>query len=275
MAGRFSRGLSIVDGSVDVFRNNPRLALLPFLSLLSIGSAFAVILGTALRYGILDSVFTNDLLRYAGVFVAIAISSSVGTFFNAAVVHCASQYFDGKETSVRDGLAAAWRVRRKIALWSVTAATLGTVLYVIDEKLGVFGSLARIVFDLAWALLTFFVIPVIVLEDTQRFRSLLQESGEAFRDTWGESVTASLGISFVFLPLGLVGVVGFGWAYLFADGLVAYTVGAAGFIILVASMVASQVIGMIARTALYRYATSEEQVGPFVGRSPDHVFPSK
>lgn len=150
MAGRFSRGLSIVDGSVDVFRDNPRLALLPFLSLLSIGSAFAVILGTALRYGILDSVLTNDPLRYAAVFVAIAVSSSVGTLFNAAVVHCASQYFDGKETSVRGGLAAAWRVRRKIALWSVTAATLGTVLYVLDEKFGVFGSFARVVFDLAW-----------------------------------------------------------------------------------------------------------------------------
>lgn len=275
MAGRFSRGLSIVDGSVNVFRDNPRLALLPFLSLLSIGSAFAVILGTALRYGILDSVLTNDLLRYAAVFVAIAVSSSVGTFFNAAVVHCASQYFDGKETSVRGGLAAAWRVRRKIALWSVTAATLGTVLYVLDEKFGVFGSLARVVFDLAWALLTFFVIPVIVLEDTQQLRSLLQESGEAFRETWGESVTASLGISFVFLPVGLVGIAGFGWAYLFADGVVAYTVGAAGFTVIVASMVASQVIGMIARTALYRYATNEQQVGPFVGRSPDHIFPSK
>lgn len=275
MAGRFKRGLSIVDGSVGVFRDNPRLALLPFLSLLSIGSAFAVILGITLRYGILDSVLTNDLLRYAGVFVVIAVSSSVGTFFNAAVVHCASQYFDGKETSVRDGLTAAWRVRQKIALWSVIAATFGTVLYIIDEKFGVFGSLARVAFDLAWGLLTFFVIPVIVLEDTHRFRSLLRESGEAFRDTWGESVTASLGISFVFLPVGLVGTAGLGWAYLFADGIVAYMVGTAGFIVLVASMVAAQVIGMIARTALYRYATNEEQVGPFVGRSPDHVFPSK
>ncbi len=272
MAGRFRRGLSIVDGSVDVFRDNPRLALLPFLSLLSVGGVFAVVAGVFLHYGVLDDVFANDLLRYAGVFVALAVSSSVGVFFNAAVVHCASKQFDGEETSVRDGLAASWRVRRKIALWSATAATLGTVLYIVDDKLGPIGSLARLLFDLSWSLLTFFVVPVIVLEDTDGLRPMLRRSGTAFRDTWGESVSTSLGVSLVFLPVALVGLVCLGWAYLSATGIVAYAV---GFVLLVASMVAAQVIGTIARTALYRYATSEEQVGPFAGRTPDHIFPSK
>lgn len=275
MAGRFGRGLGVVDDSVDVFRDNPRLALLPALSLLAVGSAFTVVLGVALRYGVVEAVLTNDLLRYAAVFVAIAVSSSVGTFFNAAVAHCASQYFDGANTSVRDGLAAAWRVRRKVAVWSVTAATLGTVIYVVDEKFGVFGSLARLAFDLSWGLLTFFVVPVLVLEDTRGLRPILRESGEAFRKTWGESVSASLGVSLVFLPVGVVGLAGLGWAYLFGSGIAVYVVGAAGFVVLVAAMVAAQVVGMIARTALYRYAVDGENVGPFAGRNPDSVFPTE
>jgi hypothetical protein len=275
MAGRFSRGLRVVDDSVGVFRDNPRLALLPFLSLLATGSAFAVVLGLALRYGVLDSVLTNDLLQYAGVFVVIAVSSSVGTFFNAAVVHCASRHFDGEEPSVRDGLAAAWRVRRKIALWSVTAATLGTVLYVIDEKFGAFGSLARVLFDLAWGLLTFFVVPVIVLEETRGLRSLLRESGAAFRETWGESVSATLGISFVFLPVALVGLGGLGWAYFLGSGIAVYLVGGGGFVILVGAMVTAQVVGMVARTALYRYAADGDRFGPCVGRNPDVMFPAE
>ncbi|ELZ98117.1 hypothetical protein C440_02678 [Haloferax mucosum ATCC BAA-1512] len=272
MAGRFSRGLGVVDDSIDVFRDNPRLALLPFLSLLATGSAFLVVLGVGLRYGVVESVLENDILRYAGVFAGISISSSVGTFFNAAIVHCASQYFDGESTSVRDGLAAAWRVRRTIALWSVTAATLGTVLYVIDEKFGVFGSAARIMFDLGWALLTFFIVPVIVLEETASLRSLLRESGDAFRETWGESVSASLGVSFVFLPVGVVGLVGLGWAYFFGSGALAFLVGAAGFVVLVGSMVAAQVVGVVARTALYRYAADGERFGPCVGRDLETVF---
>ena len=142
MAGKFSRGLQVVGDSVDVFRENPRLSLLPLLCLLATGSAFAIALGAALHYGLVDALFTNLFLEYMAIFVGIAVSSSVGTFFNAAVVHCASRYFDGKETSVRDGLSAAWQVRRQIAVWSVTAATLGTVLYIVDEKFGAIGSLA-------------------------------------------------------------------------------------------------------------------------------------
>jgi hypothetical protein len=272
MAGRFKRGLAVVDDSIDVFRANPRLALLPLLSLLAIGSAFAVVLGIALRYAAIDGVLTNDLLKYAAIFVGIAVSSSVGTFFNAAVVHCAARYFRGEDPSVREGLAAAWRVRRKIALWSVTAATLGTVLYIVDENFGVFGSLARFLFDLAWSLLTFFIVPVIVLEETGSLRTLLRESGETFKETWGESVTASLGIGLVFLPVALVGIGAVGWAYLFGSGAAAYLVGAAGFLVAVAALVGSQVVGMVARTALYRYATDEERVGPLDGRDPESVF---
>ena len=274
MSGKFRRGVSITRDSLDMFRDNPRLALLPFLSLLSMGSAFAIVLGTAFYYGFAESLITNELIQYGGIFIVFAVSSSVGTFFNAAVVHCASRYFDGKETSVRDGLAAAWQARWKIALWAITAATLGTVLHIIDDNLGLLGSLAQALFNLAWALLTFFVVPVIVLEDTGSIRSILQESGAAFKETWGESVTASVGVSVAFLPVGIVGLAGLGYAYFLLDGLSAYFVGAIGFVLLVAAMVVAQVVGMVVRTALYRYATDQEQVGPFEGRNPDYIFPS-
>lgn len=275
MTGRFSRGLAVIEGSLDVFRANPRLAVLPLLSLLTIGSGFAVAAGIALHYGLLLSVFENDLVRYGAIFVGLAVSSSLGTFFNAAVVHCATQYFDGENPSVRDGLGAAWDARRAIAVWAVTAATLGTVFYVIDEKFGVFGSLARLVFDLAWALLTFFVVPVIVLEDTADIRTILRESDTAFKDTWGESVTASLGISFALIPVGAVGLLFLGSAYFTASGAEAWLLGSIGFVIIVASMVAAQVLGMVARTALYRYARAGTTAGPYDALDPAAVFPSK
>ena len=72
-----------------------------------------------------------------------------------------------------------------------------------------------------------------------------------------------------------VGVAGLGWAYVLADGVWAYTVGVAGFVVLVASMMAAQVLRMVARTALYRYATADERGGPFAGRSPDGIFPER
>lgn len=267
--GRFDRGLSVLSGSVGVFRANPRLAVLPLCSLISIGSGLAVATLLALHYGVLWTLLGNDLLRYGALFVAIALSSSLGTFFNAAVAHCAVQYFDGRRPTVREGLAAAWAARRAIGVWAVTSATVGTVLVILQDKFGVGGTVARWTFNLAWGLLTFFVIPVIVVEETEGLRSILRQSGEAFRETWGESVTTSFGLGMVFLPVGLTGGILLGVAVLGLSGPAAWLVGGAGLVILVAAIVATQVIGVIARTALYEYATDQRRVGPFARQDPD------
>ncbi|MFC6974495.1 DUF6159 family protein [Halomicroarcula sp. GCM10025709] len=94
----------------------------------------------------------------------------------------------------------------------------GTVLYILDEKFGFLGSVARLVFDLAWLLLTFFVVPVIIVEDTTDIRLILQQSGATFKQTWGESVTASLSVSLVTLPVVLVGVTCLASAYITLTG---------------------------------------------------------
>jgi|GEM_PF-680857 len=273
MSGRFSRGLAVANGSLDVFRANPRLAVLPLCSLLLVGSGFAVATGVALHYGLVASLLTNDLVKYAAIFVGLALSSSLGTFFNAAVAHCAFRYFDGEEPTVEEGLRAAWRARRAIAVWAVTSATLGTVLYILDDKFGFLGSAARLVFDIAWSLLTFFVVPVIVVEDTADIRTILRESGETFKETWGESVTASLGVSVVTLPLLLVGGACLAIAYLTLTGPIAWLLGGTGLLLVVIGIVTSQVLGMVARVALYEYATDDRRVGPFEDRDPAEVFP--
>ena len=273
MTPKYRRGFEITRDSLRIFTQRPTLLVLPALSLLVVGSAFAVLGAIVFQQGIVTSLLTDDLYKYSWLFCAIAISTSVATFFNAAVVHCAAQLFDGNATSVRDGLAAAWRARRQIALWAVVAATLGTVLYILDEKFGVVGSLTRAVFDLAWALLTFFIVPVIVLDDRRRLRRQLRRSGSLFRDTWGESVSATLGVSFVFLLVALPGVALGAAGYFVLNGVLATGALVGGGGIVVAAIVGSQTASAIVRTALYRYATTGERVGPFDDRNPDTVFP--
>jgi hypothetical protein len=273
MASKYRRGFDITRDSLRVFTREPSLILLPVLSLLAVGSAFAVLTVIVFQQGLVESIFTNDLYQYGALFCAIAISSSVATFFNAAVVHCVAQLFDGNSTSVRDGLAAAWRARRQIAVWAVVAATLGTALYILDEKFGVVGSLTRAVFNLAWALLTYFIVPVIVLDQRRKLRDQLRRSGSLFRETWGESVSATLGVSFIFLLAALPGVALGAVGYFVLDGVLAVGALAGGGGIVVAAIVGSQTASAIVRTALYRYATTGEGVGPFDCRDPNTVFP--
>ncbi|WP_049923717.1 DUF6159 family protein [Halopiger djelfimassiliensis] len=272
MFERLQQGVQVIDASLDVFRARPRLAVLPLLSLLTVGSAYTAIGVALLHYELVGAIITNNVVQYGVVFVAFGISSGLGIFFNAAVVHCARQYFEGAEPSVRGGLAAAWAARRSIAKWGLVSATVGTVLYIAEDAVPGVGTLTRSVLDMAWGLLTFFVIPVIVIERNPTLRSDLRSSGTAFKRTWGESVTASLGIGLALLPAGLVGLGLLAVAYVSAGGIVAYALGALGGLVLVGTLVTSHVLGMVARTALYHYATEGEHVGPVAELDPDGVF---
>lgn len=272
MRDRYRNGLAVVDASLDVFRARPRLAILPLLSLVAVGSVYAAVGAAFLHYGLLEAVFTNDVVRYGAMFAGLAISSGVGVFFNAAVVHCASRQFDGEETSAREGLAAAWDARREIAKWGLVSATIGTGLHIAEDNVPGVGTLTRSILDLGWGLLTFFVVPVIVTDRTGSLRSELRKSGDAFARTWGESITAAFGIGLALLPVTLAGICMLAVAYVSVTGLAAYGLGALGSLLVVATLVVTQVLGMIVRTALYRYATDGERVGPLAELDPDQVF---
>ncbi|MDF9746422.1 DUF6159 family protein [Natrinema salsiterrestre] len=273
MIGRFRRGFVAVDASLDVFRARPRLAILPLLSLAVVGSAYGAIAVAMLHYGLVTAVFTNNFVKYGAMFAAIAVASGIGVFFNAAVVHCAARHFAGEEPTARDGLAAAWDARGRIAKWSLLSATIGTALYIAEDNVPGVGTLTRSILDLSWGLLTFFVVPVIVTDRTDALRSDLRKSGGAFSRTWGESISATVGIGLVLLPVSVFGLVLLGVAFVSTPNIGAYVVGIAGGALLVATIVVAQVLGMIVRTALYRYAATGERVGPLEDLDPNGVFP--
>ena len=273
MLERFDRGLTAVRSSGRLFRDHPSLAVLPLLSVGVVGTAYAA-LGVALvRYGLVADLLADDRLRYGALFAALSLSSVCGIFFNAAIVHCAAQYFRGETPSVRDGLRRAWTVRGAVAKWGLLSATVGTALAIAEDTVPGVGSLTRSVLDLTWGILTFFVVPVIVHERPDGLRSGLRRSGGAFRETWGESAAATVGIGVALLPVGVAGVALLGYAYVVAGGAVTYVVGLLGGLLLVSSVVVSQVLGMIVRTALYRYATTEDDVELVDELGHDSLFP--
>ena len=183
--------------------------------------------------------------------------SVLGIFFNTAVVHCAAQYFRGESPSLWEGLARAWAVRWTVAKWGLVNVTIGTVLAVAEDSFPGVGSLTSSLLNMAWGLLTFFIVPVIVLEETDGLRPGLRQSGNVFRQTWGESVSSTVGIGLALLPTGIAGGVALGYAHFLASGVTAYLVGFAGATLLVACVVVAQVLGMVLRTALYQYATED------------------
>ncbi|SEH53970.1 hypothetical protein SAMN05192561_105124 [Halopenitus malekzadehii] len=73
MASKYRRGFDITRDSLRVFTREPSLVLLPVLSLLAIGSAFAVLAVVVFQQGLIESLVTNELYQYGALFCAIAI----------------------------------------------------------------------------------------------------------------------------------------------------------------------------------------------------------
>ena len=256
--GRFARGRRVLARSVGLLRREPSLFVLPVASAVAVlavlGVPLAVALGVdALTVDALVDAFTErtEPLRYALLFPALFVGTAVATLFNAALAHCTYRLLAGEETSLRDGLGAAWAVRRRIVAYSLLAATVGLLLQLLEDAIPGGGRVTALVLDLGWGLLTFFVVPVMVLEDVS-LRGLFAESGRTFADTWGESTTAAVGIGTVVLAVGLVPMLVAAVVGLDLAGVWGAFAGVA--VVLAAVMTVSSALGTVARTMLYVHA---------------------
>lgn len=186
------------------------------------------------------------------VFLMYVVMYAIGIFFQAAVVAGATERMRGGDPTVGSALAAASRRFGAILVWALVAATVGTLLRLLRERAGFVGKIMAGFAGAAWSLATFFIVPVLVLENLPVGDSF-RRSVNVFKETWGETVVggASLGLIAFFGWIALVGIVG-----LLASiqlGMLALAVGASGAILLLVFFSALQGIYV---ASLYQFATA-------------------
>jgi len=111
---------------------------------------------------------------------------------------------------------------------------------------------------LGWTLITYLIVPVILLEDRGVVDSIYR-SAELFRKNWGEEVAGSFGFGLLNLVLFLPGLL-MGFLLWPVDRAIAVIVTVVYLLILAA--VSSAVKGIFT-VALYRYATSGQAPAGF------------
>ncbi|WP_318568666.1 hypothetical protein [Salinigranum marinum] len=97
--GGAASGFDITSSGLDVFRQHATLAVLPAPNPPAVDSAFAVLAAVAYRFGIVGSLSVDDRYTDRALSCVLAVSSSVATVLDAAMVHCAARVFDGEKTS--------------------------------------------------------------------------------------------------------------------------------------------------------------------------------
>ena len=245
---RLSRSFALAAQSWRLLMQDTELMLLPLLS----GIAVAVAVGTFVFAIGFDTAAVRQRSPelYAEVFVLYVVLYAIGTFFQCAVVAGAMERLRGGEPTIASALGAAGRRIVSIVMWSIFAATIGVLLRAIQDRVGLIGKIVVAFVGAAWSLATFFVVPVLVLEDLT-LGEVLGRSVSLIKETWGEAVAGGAG-------LGLASF--FGWIVLIVVcGVVGQFAPAAGFVLfgtgaILLTILFSALNGIYV-ASLYQYAT--------------------
>jgi hypothetical protein len=244
------RSIELFRTSWGILMADKKLLVFPLLS----GIISLIVLATFILPLVIGQ-FLGGLFFYAALFVFYLVSSFVVIFFNTALISCVNARLQGRDMSVGEGLSNALRHFTPILGWALLSATVGIILQLVRERVGIVGQIAAALVGGAWGLVTFFVVPVLVLEEKGVFDAI-KESTTLIRKTWGESIIGTGSIMLVFVIIGVIGFLGvlatmmLGSAVLFGIALVLFIA-----LVIVLAVVAAAMQGIFV-TALYSYAKS-------------------
>jgi hypothetical protein len=263
--GRFQMSWEIAKRSWAVLRADKTLAWFPVLSALGSLLVIAVLGGLFAVAGINDSSTGTSLQPIGWVLIVVMYLAlaMVQTYFLAGLVAGADQRLRGQDSTLKSALAIANSRLHRLLPWAVVTATVTMVLQAIEERFGIVGTLVARLVGLAWNLVTFLVVPILVLEDLG-VGDALRRSKDLFKKTWGENVIGQFGLGIVGSLIAIPGIVLIiAGAALGTAGLI--VVGGIGVIWLIVSAVVVSALSGIYRTALYHYAANGQVPGEFSG----------
>jgi hypothetical protein len=256
MAGTFSRSMQIFKESLGVLKQDKELALFPAISgivMLVLTASFFIPI--ALLGGVADGEFEGNALYYVLFFIFYLIGYFVVIFFNTGLIACVQIRLSGGDPKFSDGMRYAAGNLGKIAGWALISATVGLILQAIRERAGILGRIAAGLLGLAWNLITFFVIPVMIFE-SEGVISSIKKSAALFKRTWGENVVLRFSLGFIMFLAALVGIVPLVLAVLTESVAVIVIVGGVVVLYWFALAITSSSLTGIFATALYNYATT-------------------
>ena len=267
MAGKFSRSWALMKASAAVLRSDKSLLLFPLLSglcTLLVAASFLVPVVVMVVGGEHAGQQFHERISVGGYLLMFAfylVQYFVIIFFQTALTGVALMHLRGEPTSMGAGFALARARLPQIFGYALIAATVGLLLRMVQERLGLIGRFVVGMIGLAWTVATFLVVPVLASKDVGPVDAV-RHSVELLKRSWGENLIGQGGIGVVFGLLMFVAVL-FG-ALLVGGAVAMHSIAAViaavavvvlGFILL--GLIQSALQGIYA-AALYRYAEAGE-----------------
>ncbi len=205
---RFKNTWSLMKSSLQVLLQEKKLLIFPALSglasLIVIISFFTPVWITG-QFEALNSLFEEYTIgTFAVVFLFYFVNYFFILFFNSAAVISAIYVMKGGSPSIVKAMKLVWTRKAALLGWTFIAASVGLLLNTIENQSDKFGKILTGFLGLSWTVISFLVLPVLIIEKKGPIESL-KESIKMLKDSWGEQLIGhfSFGLVFFFLALGI------------------------------------------------------------------------
>lgn len=209
----FGNTWRIIKISWQVLQKDRELIFFPIMSAIGVLIVVGVAAGIFAGIGTFDRLDNTENAQVnAGDIIVAALAYILGTFmviyFNAGLIAAARHRLKGGDPNIKTGLTAANKHLPAIIGWAIIAGTVGLILTMLRSQ-NRDNFLYQIMIGLVggvWAYLTFFVVPVLVVEGLGPFEAI-RRSGSLFKRTWGEQFVGNFGFGLLYLAVVLIAAV--------------------------------------------------------------------
>lgn len=270
--GRAKLGRALFKSAMTALGQDKKIIWAPVLGGLVTMAVFFT-LGTAMVAAIWFSPTENsEIIGFAFAIVIGLVAAFVHVFTQATVMAAANQRFDGQTPTIGTGLAQAKTQFGNLSKFALLEATVGTILRAVRENLQFVGNLVSFIGGLAWAVSSYFALPVILFEGLGPIASV-KRSVALIKEKWGSALRLNLfaGVAFLLVWLAVFGGFFASMAGLILQSesdfqnvplIVASISGMVGSILLLIGIAfVQQTVMSYACVALYRYAVGKPVPG--------------
>ena len=262
---RIANSWALAKSSWAVLKADKELAAIPVISFLATmvvmalagGGVYVSLTEKVTEPGNTTSVEATPLTYVVGAVGYLAITFVV-TYFAAVLVSGAYQRLSGGNPTLGSAFSQASSRLGPIFAWAMLTGTVGLILQAIRSRAGFLGTFVVNLVGMAWEIVTWLAVPVVVVEGTGAIDSLKRSAG-LFKKTWGENLVAQGGFGLLGMLLMLPAL-----AIAMLVGVVIPVAGLllAALWVAVVSVILSALNGIF-RTALYMYAATDEAPAMF------------
>jgi len=204
--GKFATTWGLMKDAWGMLMRDKALMLFPVVSSIACMLVLVTFIVPFLGVGFAKLRGSGETLTYVVLFLYYVANFFVVYFFNAALVDFVITRARGGEPTVGGSLRAAAGCVPQILAWALISSTVGVVLKILSSRAGFIGQIVIGIIGIAWALVTYFVVPIIVIERKGALESV-SDSKELLAKTWGQQIISGVGYGLIGFLLTLPGIV--------------------------------------------------------------------